>query len=177
MTDKVYSKKSGDELVIRLYDSSDSISEITALLHLSYKRLADLGFRFMATHQDDSETERRLKKGTSYLAISKGKIISTISLYFKNEESYNSKWYRNEGVAHFGQFGVLPEYQKKGIGNFMMDIVENEATKLGAKEISLDTAEGAEHLIKFYEQREYRFIEYVQWEVTNYRSVIMSKEL
>ena len=43
--------------------------------------------------------------------------------------------------------------------------------------VTLDTAEGAEHLIRTYEKRGYRFIEYVQWEVTNYRSVVMSKKL
>jgi len=35
----------------------------------------------------------------------------------------------------------------------------------------------ADHLIKMYESRGYRFIEYHQWGITNYRSVVMSKKL
>lgn len=165
------------EIHIRLYKPSDSISEITELLHKSYKQLADLGFKYLATHQDDNETEKRLKKGISYLALDGKKIISTVSLYHNNSESYNCNWYQKKNVAHFGQFGVLPEYQKKGIGNNMMDLIEAKAKELGETELALDTAEGAEHLINFYKQRGYRFIEYVNWDVTNYRSVILSKKL
>ena len=32
-------------------------------------------------------------------------------------------------------------------------------------------------LIDYYQKRSYRFIEYVDWDVTNYRSVILSKSL
>lgn len=165
------------EIIIRPYKPSDSISEITELLHKSYKQLADLGFRYLATHQDDHETEKRLIKGISYLALDGKKIISTVSLYHNNSESYNCNWYQKKNVAHFGQFGVLPEYQKEGIGNYMMDLIEAKAKELGETELALDTAEGAVHLINFYKRRGYRFIEYVDWDVTNYRSVIMSKKL
>lgn len=136
-----------------------------------------MGFQYLATHQDDSETEKRLKKGIGYLGLSNDKIISTITIYYKDSDSENDGWYKRKGVAHFGQFGVLPEYQNKGIGNFMMNVVEGKATELGAVEIALDTAEGAAHLIEYYKKRGYRFIEYVNWEVTNYRSVILSKSL
>jgi GNAT superfamily N-acetyltransferase len=165
------------EIIIRKYKPSDSISEITNLLHSSYRRLAGMGFKYLATHQDDIETEKRLKKGTAYLGLSKEKIVSTITLYDNDSESYNAGWYKRKGVFHFGQFGVLPAYQRNGIGNFMMDIIEAKAKELGATEIALDTAEGAKHLIEYYEKRGYRFIEYVDWEVTNYRSVILSKRL
>ena len=30
---------------------------------------------------------------------------------------------------------------------------------------------------KFYEKRDYRFIQYHQWSITDYRSVVMSKAL
>jgi hypothetical protein len=48
---------------------------------------------------------------------------------------------------------------------------------LGFSEIALDTSERAHHLIQMYEKRGYRFVEYFQWEVTNYRSVVLSKKL
>lgn len=165
-----------EEIYIRAFRSSDSVNEITNLLHRSYKQLADMGFRYVATHQDDSETEKRLKGGISYVALSEGKIISTVTLY-KNSKNHKAEWYRHKNIAHFGQYAVLPGYQNKGLGNFMMTVIENKAKVLGAIELALDTSEGADHLIQYYEKRGYRFIDYINWEVTNYRSVIMSKNL
>jgi GNAT superfamily N-acetyltransferase len=165
------------EILIRLYQTSDSVHEITSLLHKAYRQLADMGFRFVATHQNEAETLRRINKGICYLALSNDNIISTITLYYNDPDTHDALWYKKKGVAHFGQFAVLPEYQKNGIGNFMMNIVEERAKSEGAVEIALDTAEGAVHLIKYYKQRGYRFIDYVKWEVTNYRSMILSKRL
>ena len=165
------------KIIVRPFKESDSINEITKLLHRSYKQLADMGFSYLATHQGDSETERRLKKGISYIAVSGKEFIATISLYYNDQETHNANWYERDGVSHFGQFAVAPEYQRKGLGDFIMNLIETKAKELGAAEIALDTAEGATHLIKYYERRGYRFIEYVNWDVTNYRSVIMSKNL
>ena len=178
MSEEIYKYRTDtNEILIRSVQASDSVHEITSLLHKAYKQLADMGFRFLATHQSEAETLRRLNKGISYLAVTDVNIIATISLYYNDPETHDASWYKKKGVAHFGQFAVLPEYQKQGIGNFMMNLVEDRAKKEGDVELSLDTAEGAEHLIKYYKQRGYRFIEYVKWEVTNYRSVIMSKSL
>jgi hypothetical protein len=46
-----------------------------------------------------------------------------------------------------------------------------------AAELAVDTAEPARHLIDWYTRLGYRFIEYAQWDVTNYRSVVMSKPI
>ena len=54
---------------------------------------------------------------------------------------------------------------------------ETCAERDGAAELALDTAEPARHLIDWYTRLGYRFIEYAQWDVTNYRSVVMSKRL
>lgn len=165
------------EIIIRPLKPSDSISEITKLLHLSYKKLAEMGFRYFATHQDDIETEKRLTRGYSYIAKLKKNIIGTVTLYFPIKESNGAKYYEVEGVANFGQFAVHPDLQAKGLGNYMLELIEEKAKLLGASELALDTSEGATHLIGYYKRRGYRFIEYVNWEVTNYRSVILSKTL
>jgi len=47
----------------------------------------------------------------------------------------------------------------------------------GATELALDTSEGADHLIAWYERKGFRFVEYAQWKGKSYRSVIMSKML
>ena len=52
---------------------------------------------------------------------------------------------------------------------------ERHALSTGADGLVLDTAESATHLINWYQRMGYRFVQYVQWEVTNYRSIIMMK--
>jgi ribosomal protein S18 acetylase RimI-like enzyme len=69
------------------------------------------------------------------------------------------------------------KYQGLGLGKKLMDFVEDYATRVGAREMALDTSEHAHHLISIYKNRGYRFVEYAQWDETNYRSVILSKPL
>jgi hypothetical protein len=59
----------------------------------------------------------------------------------------------------------------------VLDFAETRASALGARESALDTAESATHLIEFYTARGYRHVGDVQWENTNYRSVVLSKVL
>jgi hypothetical protein len=58
-----------------------------------------------------------------------------------------------------------------------MEVVEQRAADLGATELALDTSEAATHLIRFYANRRYRFIEHIQHEGKNYRSSVFSKTL
>lgn len=104
------------------------------------------------------------------------RIVATIT-YYPTTNSGGTPWYERDDVAHFGQFAVEPELQGRGIGDLLMTTVERMAREDGAAELALDTAEGAIHLIDYYGRRGYRFIEFVQWNVTNYRSVILSKSL
>lgn len=64
---------------IRPLSQQDSISEITALLRRSYKRLAELGLRYTATWQSDEITQERLNKGTTFLALNP-EIVGSITL-------------------------------------------------------------------------------------------------
>jgi ribosomal protein S18 acetylase RimI-like enzyme len=73
--------------------------------------------------------------------------------------------------------GIEPSLQGQGIASALMLCAEQYASQTGALEMSLDTAETATHLIAWYERLEYQIIEHVQWDVTNYRSVVMGKKL
>lgn len=163
---------------IRLITEKDSIEDTTKLLNKAYKALSDMGLKYVATWQDESITRKRIQDAYKcFVGIHQNRIVSTVSIY-SPKASANCKWYNNEFVAKFGQFAVLPELQKHGIGSRMMDIVESEAKKInGVKEIALDTAETAYHLIDYYKKRDYRYIETIKWDMTNYRSVVLSKSL
>lgn len=164
------------EILIRPIEPTDSLEELTDLLHRAYKFLADLGFRFTATHQSVAVTADRIKDGTCLVAVQDGKLVGTIT-YYNSARKGGTPWYERSDVAYFGQFAVEPTLQKIGLGGYLITLVEELAKRDNMRELALDTAEGATHLIAYYNKRGYRFIDYHSWGTTNYRSVILSKTL
>jgi ribosomal protein S18 acetylase RimI-like enzyme len=163
-------------ILIRPLNDGDSIAELTELLHRAYKRLADMGLRYVASYQTEETTRERISHGQCFVAVAGNRLIATVT-YYGPEHRSDVVWYNRDDVAYFGQFAVEPELQRLGVGAMLMDYLEAKATADGAAEISLDTSESATHLIAYYTRRGYRFIEYQQWDVTNYRSMIFSKQL
>jgi ribosomal protein S18 acetylase RimI-like enzyme len=161
---------------IRRLSASDSLEELTDLLHRAYAFLASLGLRYVATYQDVETTRRRIANGECYVVVSGDAIIGTIT-YYPPGVKKGTPWREQSDVATIGQLAVEPEYQHRGIGTRLMQHAEECARRDRAAELSLDTAEPAQHLIGWYTRVGYRFIEYVQWNVTNYRSVVMSKPI
>ena len=163
-------------LIVREVRPSDSIAELTQLLHRAYAALARRGLRYVATHQDVDTTRRRIAGGTCLVALLDDRLVATIT--FKPKETTGAcDWYRRPSVADCGQFGVEPELQGRAIGTLLMDLVEEQAWRTGAQEIALDTSEHAEDLIAWYHRRGYRLVEELDWDATNYRSVVLSKRL
>ncbi|HEY1544177.1 MAG TPA: GNAT family N-acetyltransferase [Xanthobacteraceae bacterium] len=169
---------SADAISIRPLGSHDSIDALTALLHRAYAALAAKGWNYTAVDQSVDVTRERVAQGACLVAVDgQSRIVGTIT-YDPPEISYDgSPWLCRPDVAHLAQFGVEPLRQGGGIGARLMAAVEGMARTDGAREIALDTAEPAMHLVEWYARCGYRFIEYVQWRGKRYRSVIMSKAL
>lgn len=163
-------------IVIRDWQSTDNVAALTDLLHQAYGQLARAGFRYLATHQDEAMTRQRLQSGHPFVAILDERIVGTVTLYPPQADS-PCVLYRQPGVFSFGQFGVRPDLQRGGIGRRLVAHLEAKARELGSTCLALDTAEGATHLVQWYERLGFRFVQHVQWDVTNYRSVVMSKSL
>ncbi|HEY4201618.1 MAG TPA: GNAT family N-acetyltransferase [Devosiaceae bacterium] len=163
-------------ITIRPWQETDSVSELTALLHRAYARLAAMGLRYMATHQGDEVTRQRIAEGECFIALLEGRICGTIVVK-GSDKTKGCPWYDRPGVASLGQFAVEPELQSNGLGRRLITMAEQQAAAAGASEIALDTAEPATHLVGWYTRLGYRFVEYAQWTHTNYRSVILSKPL
>lgn len=58
-----------------------------------------------------------------------------------------------------------------------MDLAEQRARERGATWIAIDTSEHAMELIATYRRRGYEIVDSAQWDVTNYRSVVLAKRL
>lgn len=164
------------DLIIRPLAESDSLEDLTELLHRAYGFLANMGLRFHATFQDVETTRHRVSTGQCFVAELAGKVIGTITYYEPNDHT-GCEFYQRQGVCHLGQLAVEPEVQKQGIAGRLMRHAEEYARLRGMSEVALDTAEPATHLISWYERMGYRFICHHQWDITNYRSVIMAKAL
>ena len=163
-------------LLIRPWAATDSVEELTELLHRAYAGLAAIGLRYWATHQSAEVTRHRIAQGQCLVAVADGRICGTI-VYRNASQTSGCPWYDRPDVASFGQFGVEPDLQRGGVGRQLLAEVERLAAAQGVGELALDTAEPATHLVGWYGRLGYREIEHVQWRHTNYRSVVMSKAL
>lgn len=166
--------KTNAPVTCRPLRDDDPIPQITALLHAAYERLLRMGFNYTATDQNDETTRRRLKNGAPLVAECDGRIVGTITYYQPSPKS-SSEHLRTS--AHFGQFGVHPGYQGRGIGLQLLKAVEVQAIAEGKQTLALDTAEGATHLRSWYQSLGYELVGYAQWEGKTYRSVILMKHL
>ena len=170
---------SAGEFEIVSFDANthgDLIPELTAMLHESYKPLAEAGMSFWAATQPEDMTLSRLQGGNSFFGFYDGQLIATITVAGPDPDDV-CKWYRKPGVNHFTQFCVRHQFKGQGFGDRMLAHAENHARSNGGVEMSLDTSERAERLIKTYSNRGYRFVEKTKWPNTNYESVVMSKSL
>lgn len=171
-------------VTVRRLAPSDSIPELTRLLHRAYAGQMEMGLRPLAGRQDDSVTERRVFSGECYVAVhhvslgreSRQKLVGSI-LFHEIEDAEGPPWFDREFVASFSQFAVDPDYQGMGLGQMLLGVVEQRARELGATELALSMAEPDTGLMQFYIKRGYRFVEHWQWPYTNYRSAILSKAL
>jgi predicted N-acetyltransferase YhbS len=102
-------------LIIRDWQPADDIAAITQLLHAAYAGLAESGLRFLASHQDEAMTHRRLESGRAFIAAIDNRIVSTITLYGPDPNS-RCEVYRRPGTFHLGQLAVHPDAQGLWIG-------------------------------------------------------------
>lgn len=161
---------------VRLFSESDSIADLTDLLHRAYARLGKLGLNYTAVDQTAEVTAARIRGGTCYVATLSDTLVGTIVVqptYLANECEY----FTRPGVAAAHQFAVAPESQSLGMGRMLLAKAESWASENGFRELAMDTAEQATHLIELYAKLGYRHVGSVQWTGKVYRSVVLSKRL
>lgn len=147
----------------------NEITSITHLLNSAYKELADKGLNYTAAFQHEDKTKNRISKGRCFvLKDSLNNILGTILL---TEENYIT----NCKTLYIGQFGVLPELKKNGIGTLLMQHCENLARQEAYVGIQLDTAIPSQHLVDWYQRLGYHIIGKEHYEGKTYDSYIFEK--
>jgi ribosomal protein S18 acetylase RimI-like enzyme len=168
--------RQAERMIIRALETEDSLDELTDLLHRAYADLGKLGLNYTAVDQPVAVTAARIGRGECLVALDGGEIVGTVT-YYRPGHSSGCAWYGTAHVATLGQLGVDPAYRSRGLGRALIDAVELKARDDGARELALDTAEPADHLIAWYARMGFRFVEYAQWAGKTYRTVILSKSL
>lgn len=163
------------DISIRRLVATDSIDEITSLLHRAYRGQVEMGLRPLAGRQDAATTAKRCASGECFLAIDRsGAIVGTI-LFHEVEDAQGPEWFRRGDVDYFSQFAVDPSLHGRGVGLRLLETVERRTVECGSAEIACSMAEPDTRLLAFYQKRGYRTVGHWQWPYTNYRSVVLSK--
>jgi GNAT superfamily N-acetyltransferase len=171
----MYSSQKAADL-IRTLAPTDSLIELTDLLHRAYASLGAMGLNYTAVDQTPDITAQRIAGGQCYVAEVEGRITGTIVVKPTYQKS-DCEYFTRPGVAAVHQFAVDPNMQGKGIGRALLQACEAWASQQSCSELAMDTAEQAEHLIKLYTNLGYRQVGLVQWRGKVYRSVVLSKAL
>lgn len=161
-------------LQIRQLQESDSINELTALLHRAYARLGEMGLNYTAVDQSPEVTANRIRGGHCFVAAAGSKIVGTIVVHPPYEEN-ECEYFTRPGVAVAHQLAVEPEHQGNGIGRLLLQRAEQWAKESDFSELVMDTAEQATHLVELYAGLGYHRVGLVQWPGKVYCSVVFSK--
>ncbi len=160
-------------LHIRPFVETDSIEDLTDLIHSAYAELGAMGLQYWGTHQKPKDTLERISKGIGLVAEIDGAIVGTLALHPPEADSEVAV-YRDQHTNKLTQFAVDPAKRGVGIGRALHSHAVEIARGKGATRVALDTAEGATHLIAMYSAWGYQHVGYCDYRpFTNYRSVVM----
>lgn len=161
---------------IRTLRATDSVDELTELLHRAYSALAAAGLNYTAADQSVEITRKRVANALCLVAVEEGALVGTIVVN-GNLPNHLGSCVGRPHAASVHQFAVDPRRQHAGLGSLLLRMVETWAAGQRLPEMLLDIAEPAARLISFYQRRGYRAVGTVQWDGKTYRSVVMAKAL
>ncbi|HYW31605.1 MAG TPA: GNAT family N-acetyltransferase [Gemmatimonas sp.] len=163
------------DIVLRPLHPLDSLDELTELLHAAYGEHAAAGRQFFASYQTSDDTRRRVARGECWVAYHDDALVGTVTV--AAPYAFPDGYPALARTATFYQLAVLPTYQRRGLGERLLDLAESQVRAAGLSEIAIDTSDRATDLIEWYVRRGYRAVGRWKWSVTNYDSVVLGKHL
>jgi GNAT superfamily N-acetyltransferase len=140
---------------VRPLRPSDSLDELTALLHRAFGPLGRLGLPCTCVGQSVEVTRQRARRGQCYVAVDGDRLLGTMTLEGPDSSS-DCATYRRSTVASLHQFAVDPMAQGLGCGEAMLRFAQRRARELGYCTLALDTPSRAAHLLAFYQSQGFR---------------------
>jgi ribosomal protein S18 acetylase RimI-like enzyme len=147
---------------------SADLAPLLSLVHRAYAANKALGFNFYGTRETIEDIRKDFEAGAVWKLVEGTRLSGTIRL-----QEYPDQ----PGVLYINRMCVEPGIQKRGLGKSMVEFAESEARRRGLRGLRLDTAKPFERLVGWYLKLGFEIIGETQWDVTNYRSVIMEKRL
>ncbi|MCX4689755.1 GNAT family N-acetyltransferase [Kitasatospora purpeofusca] len=165
----------GGDISIRRFTDADSAEELTLLLHRAYAAHAAAGTVFFASYQSVQDTEVRAGRGECWLAFQGAELVGsvTVAAPYAVPAGYPAP----ADAGSFWQLAVDPTCQGAGLGQRLLTVAEDRIVALGAAKAVIDTSVEAVDLVGWYLRRGYAPIGTWRWDVTNYESVVLLKDL
>ena len=161
---------------IRRFNSTDSIEEVTEMLHRAFAPMAMLGANCQCVDQSSSTTRERMARGDCLVAVADRRIVGTLTLETCDPSS-SVAHYRKPGVASLHQFAVDPAYQGAGVGRSLLKVATMWAHMRQFGELALDTPALALDVRAFYAHQGFRLVGGTRLPGRGYDSVILSKSI
>lgn len=172
---KAVNRASSGEAAIRLFTEEDSVQELTGLLHRAYADHAAAGRVFFASYQSPQDTAHRLRSGECWLALQGKSLVGTVTVAtpYVAPQGYPAP----TGAGSFWQLAVDPSQRGTGLGQRLLSLAEARVATRGAAQVVIDTSSQATDLVSWYRRRGYLPVGTWRWDVTNYDSVVLMKDL
>lgn len=164
-----------ESIIMRRFTDGDSVEGLTTFLHRAYADHAAAGLVFFASYQTPEDTRRRLDKGECWIALEQGTIIGSVTVTGTHDTPPG--YPAPSDAGSFWQLAVDPAQRGTGLGHRLLTLAESRIAALGASKAVIDTSSQAADLIAWYERHGYTSIGTWKWDVTNYDSVVLAKDL
>jgi GNAT superfamily N-acetyltransferase len=172
-----------DRIDIRLLAARDSLEALTDLLHRAYAPLVARGLNLTVGTQPVTTTQRRIAEGQCFVAEQRGRIVGTVTVCGPYD-LHTSPWaagvaaFRDRDTAHFHQFAVAPELQRRGLGRRLVAACERWARDAWLQAHGAGHGRAGAGTARAVPQPGLRGRgSTVQWDGKSYRSVVMEKPL
>jgi ribosomal protein S18 acetylase RimI-like enzyme len=134
---------------------SDNLIEIMYLLRQCIEDFNKNNiYQWNISYPDTFRLMQEIEKGSLYLMINKGVPVGTITFDEQQDEVFNEvAWKNNEGrfiVIH--RIAVYPTWQRKGVGQKLIEFVEKFAQENKYQSVRLDVSSSNQKLITLYER-------------------------
>ncbi|HKL07500.1 MAG TPA: GNAT family N-acetyltransferase [Bacteroidales bacterium] len=134
---------------------SDNLIEIMYLLRQCIEDFNKNNiYQWNISYPDTFRLMQEIEKGSLYLMINKGVPVGTITFDEQQDEVFNEvAWKNNDGkfiVIH--RIAVYPTWQRKGVGQKLIEFVEKFAQENKYQSVRLDVSSSNQKLVELYER-------------------------